>query len=245
MKASDLRFHARLALTGKWPLAVLVGLVASVLNGASGGFSFRYEERNTPDISYLPLEEMQEILLVVIVIVLLVALVIALVMMAVGGVVQLGYIRFNLNLIDRREAEIGDLFRYFGRIKDAFVLRLLIAVRVFAWSLLLVIPGIIAAISYSMAPYIMAEDPGCTPSEAIRRSREMMDGYKVEMFVLDLSFLGWALLCALTLGLGNLLLTPYINASYAAFYRQLQAIRSVEHEYSCRNEEFRTEETAE
>lgn len=101
------------------------------------------------------------------------------------------------------------------------MLNLLIALKVFAWSLLFVIPGIIAAYRYSMATYIMAENPTITPTEAIERSKALMDGRKGDLFCLDLSFIGWALLTVLTAGIGALWLTPYMAVSRAAFYRSL------------------------
>lgn len=90
-----------------------------------------------------------------------------------------------------------------------------------AWSLLFVIPGIVAAYRYSMATYIMAENPGMQATEAIERSKALMDGRKGDLFCLDLSFIGWALLATLTAGIGYLWLTPYMTVSRAAFYRSL------------------------
>jgi uncharacterized membrane protein len=86
------------------------------------------------------------------------------------------------------------------------------------WLLLLIIPGIIAAISYSMTFYILADDKSIKPMEAIDKSKKMMDGYKWKYFFLCLRFFGWALLCILTLGIGFLWLIPYINVSIAKFY---------------------------
>ena len=72
-----------------------------------------------------------------------------------------------------------------------------------------------------MAPFILAENPGMTASEAITASKELMDGHKADLFFLQLSFIGWAILYVFTLGIGSLWLVPYINASYAAFYRSI------------------------
>ena len=72
-----------------------------------------------------------------------------------------------------------------------------------------------------MTPFIMAEHPDMTASEAISASKEMMDGRKGALFCLDFSFIGWDLLCALTLNIGHIALNPYKNAAYAAFYRQI------------------------
>ena len=74
---------------------------------------------------------------------------------------------------------------------------------------------------YAMTPYIMADHPELTASEAIEHSKQIMDGHKWELFVLHLTFLGWDLLAALTLGVGNLVLNPYKNAAEAVFYQRL------------------------
>ena len=89
--------------------------------------------------------------------------------------------------------------------------------------LLLIIPGFIYAIAYSQAFYILADEPKTDPLVCIRKSKEMMDGYKMKYFLLQLSFLGWALLCILTLGIGFLWLVPYIQVSNAIFHDDIKA----------------------
>lgn len=84
-----------------------------------------------------------------------------------------------------------------------------------------VIGGSVAAYRYSMATYIMAENPNMQATEAIECSKALMDGRKGDLFCLDLSFIGWALLAVLTAGIGNLWLVPYMTVSRAAFYRSL------------------------
>lgn len=222
MSARDHRARARAALSGHWVMAVLVGLVAGLLGGSdmgSGGFDINIDLNQWVEGIYGVGPEVAGILLALLGTVGAVAVVYALAMLVLGGVIGLGYRRYCLNLIDGTEAEFGDLFSQFSRFLDAFVLYLLMGLFTFLWSLLLIVPGIVAAYSYSMAPYILLEDPGCTPLEAIRRSKEMMDGCKLDLFVLELSFIGWSLLSALTLGLGGLVLRPYINTAYASFYR--------------------------
>jgi uncharacterized membrane protein len=91
------------------------------------------------------------------------------------------------------------------------------------WTLLLIIPGIIAAISYSMTFYILADDNSIGAMDAIDKSKKMMDGYKWKCFCLGLRFLGWALLCILTLGIGFLWLMPYMQVSMAKFYDDVKA----------------------
>ena len=97
----------------------------------------------------------------------------------------------------------------------------------FLWSLLFVIPGIVAGYSYAMTGYILAEHPELTASEAIEQSKQMMSGNRFRLFCLQFSFIGWDLLCALTLGIGNLWLRPYKQAAEAAFYREVSGTEHV------------------
>ena len=91
------------------------------------------------------------------------------------------------------------------------------------WSLLLVIPGIVKAYEYRMIPYLLAEHPEMSHQDAFRESKRMMTGYKMDAFVLDLSFIGWTLLSACTLGLlGIFYVNPYIYATNAELYLALK-----------------------
>lgn len=105
--------------------------------------------------------------------------------------------------------------------KTAAVAKLLQSVCVLLWSLLLIIPGIIATYSYAMTEFILSEHPDLTASEAIAQSKEMMSGNRWRLFCLHFSFIGWDILSSLTLGIGNLWLRPYKQAANAAFYREI------------------------
>ena len=100
---------------------------------------------------------------------------------------------------------------------------LLMAIFTFLWSLLFIIPGIVKMFSYAMTPFILEENPYLTANEAIDRSRAMMKGHKFDLFWLLLSFIGWAILCVFTLGIGTLWLTPYMQTSIASFYEDVKA----------------------
>ena len=91
------------------------------------------------------------------------------------------------------------------------------------WSLLLVIPGIIKSYSYAMTSFILKDEPEMKNNAAIEKSMVMMDGNKMKLFMLDLSFIGWAILCLFTFGIGFFFLQPYMQASHAAFYEDLKA----------------------
>lgn len=225
MNATDYRAAARNALSGRWPIAVLTGLVAALLGGLQSRITFQLQgdsQEQLIDTLYQLSPTAASMVLSAIGVIGVLAFAYWVVSIVLGSVVNLGYVRFNLNLVDGRPAQLSDLFSCFGQLGGAIVLRLLTSLFVLLWSLLLVIPGIVAAYRYAAAPYIMAEDPNCGAMEALNRSKAMMDGHKMDLFLLDLSFIGWYILSAFTLGLGSLLLNPYTNAARAAFFRSLQ-----------------------
>lgn len=136
----------------------------------------------------------------------------------ITGPMNVGLAIFALTLSrgqDARLPQIFDGFQKFGVALGAYLLMILF---IFLWLLLLIIPGIIASYAYSQTFYIIAEEPGIGPLQAIRKSKEMMCGNKWKLFCLNLRFLGWALLCILTFGIGFLWLAPYMLISFAKFY---------------------------
>ena len=100
--------------------------------------------------------------------------------------------------------------------------------KIFLWTCLFIIPGIIMTFAYAMTPYILEEHPEISAWDASTRSREMMKGHKFDLFYLYLSFIGWFLLAMLTAGIGTLWLAPYVEAAKAAFYNDLKAERGEE-----------------
>lgn len=116
------------------------------------------------------------------------------------------------------DVKIGDMFVGFNDYGRVFVTILLQALYIVLWSLLLVVPGIIKAISYSQTIYILKDNPELKFNGAIERSMAMMEGHKMEAFLLGISFIGWLLLGVLTLGIGMLWVTPYMSTAYAHFY---------------------------
>ena len=119
--------------------------------------------------------------------------------------------------------EVKDAFGGFNDFWAAFKVAFLTGLYTFLWSLLFVIPGIIKAISYSMSMYVLAENKGMSARECIKASKEMTDGHKWELFVLELSFIGWSLLAAVTFGIAAIWVVPYALTTYTYAYHELKA----------------------
>lgn len=240
--ASDFRSIARDALKGRWGVAVIAGLIASLLgaiatngpevklnisdSGANVKFMFANQQIYSSSEGWMP--ELSAIIVGGAIYMVIAALVMAVVFFVLGSVISLGYSKFNLELVDRvKEPELGTLFGFFPHWKNAAIASLLQTAYVFLWSLLFIIPGIIASYSYAMTTYILSEHPEMSPSEAIGRSKEMMTGNRWRLFCLQFSFIGWGILSSLTLGIGNLWLVPYKQAATAAFYREVSGTENV------------------
>ena len=141
----------------------------------------------------------------------------------IAGPMLVGVSMFSLSLSRGESARLEQIFEGFKNYGTVLGAYLLMVLFIFLWMLLLIIPGIIAAIAYSQTFYILAEDDTIGSMDALKKSKEMMDGYKWKYFCLGLRFIGWALLCILTLGIGFLWLSPYIQISYAKFYEDIKA----------------------
>lgn len=235
--AEDFRRIARNALTNKWFIAVAVGLVASILGGISGGgpeFKVNIDGSNISmnfNVAGQTIKsigtnggvdsEVGAFILASLPIIIIASLFAAVIYFVLGSFIGVGYAKFNLNLVDKKNAAFETLFEYFSYWKTTTIARLLRALYVFLWSLLFIIPGIVAGFSYAMTDYILAEDPELTADEAISQSKSIMMGNKWRFFCLQFSFIGWDILATLAFGIGHLWLTPYKQAAYAAFYREV------------------------
>ena len=181
-------------------LPMLKDLLSSIENGSgfSGEDMFRFQ------VSFSPLSSIGGVATLL-----------------VAGPLAVGVAHYFLRVTDRNNPQIADLFAEFKNFGNTVVLSLLIGFFTFLWSLLFIVPGIIAALRYSMAPYIMAEHPEIKPLDALKMSKEMMDGHKGQYFMLHLSFIGWYLLGILTCFIGLLFLTPYVETAAAEFFNEV------------------------
>jgi len=141
--------------------------------------------------------------------------------LVISGPLTVGLCGFFLAFLRDEKPEFEKLFKGFNNFATNFIVGLLVYLFTFLWSLLFIIPGIIASYAYSMTFFIQHDNPEMAETDAIKASKEMMKGHKWELFVLDLSFIGWYLLGILTFGILFLFVTPYHNAARAAFYENL------------------------
>lgn len=132
--------------------------------------------------------------------------------------------RVYLNVAKTDEVEVGDAFSGFDDFWAAFKVNFLVGLFTFLWSLLFVIPGIIKSYSYSMSMYILAENKGKSALECINESKQITNGHKMDLFVLSLSFIGWALLGVITFGIAYIWVLPYMQTTIANAYYSLKPV---------------------
>lgn len=142
--------------------------------------------------------------------------------LVIAGPLALGLAIIFLKLVRGEEISVEMVFSGFKDFTRSFTAGVLVIIYVFLWSLLLIIPGIVAALSYSMTFFIMADNPNLSANEAIKASKEMMKGHKTELFLLELSFLGWIFLSILSFGIGILWVASYLYTAEAIFYHEIR-----------------------
>ncbi len=139
-----------------------------------------------------------------------------------NGPLALGAAIFSLSISRGKEARLEQIFLGFNNFSTALITYLLLVVYILLWTLLLIIPGIIAALGYSMTFFILSDDPLIRPQDALKKSKSMMEGYKLKLFYLWLRFFLLGLLCILTLGIGFLWLIPFVHITMAKFYDDIK-----------------------
>ncbi|MEI6092135.1 MAG: DUF975 family protein [bacterium] len=143
------------------------------------------------------------------------------------GPLYFGFFGYFMKIKRQEPAVLENLFDGFKRFIPSFLLYLLMTIYILLWALLLVVPGIIAALSYSQAFFILIDNPEMSSADAIKKSKAMMHGHKWNYFVMMLSFIGWGILAILTCGIGYLWLTPYIMETLVNFYDELKTEKTV------------------
>lgn len=195
---SVLKSNAKQQLKGKWGLAIGSILVAQLITSMiSGSSSFFDSERVTFGLSLINL--------------------------LLSGVMTFGICRFTLNLaVDKESAKFEDIFSGFRVYLKTLGIFVLMGICIFLGILLLVIPGIIIALMFSQAYYVLCDNSDIGVIDSLKESASLMKGHKWEYVVLQLSFIGWGILACLTLGIGFLWLIPYQQVTMANYYLALK-----------------------
>ena len=216
---AELKMRGNMAFKKNYVSAVVVALLMGIFGTVSGESSARRVSENS-DIYSGNLFNVGMITGLLAGITTVVILIVLVAKVFVGNLLKMGGYRFFI-LNQTAQPAIGTLldgFRsghYVNIVLTMFLRDLFTAL----WSLLLVVPGIVKHYEYLMVPYIIAENPAMDYKEAFQISKQMMDGEKMEAFIMDLSFLGWYLLSAVTCGLLAIFyVNPYVQASFAEMY---------------------------
>ena len=144
-----------------------------------------------------------------------------------GWILAAGFTLYCMGIRRHEVTEYGTLFDGFSFTGKLILLALVRYIFVFLWSMLFIIPGIIAAYRYRFAVYNLCEDPEMGVMDAINMSKAQTAGFKWQLFVLDLSFLGWQILCGLTLGILSIWIQPYRAQTDIGFFQQIKAIKGI------------------
>ncbi len=202
MNRAELKSTAKEQLRGRWGLAIITVLVSNLIINSYNMFK---------GVDFVI--EISENL----------TLTLSLISLIFGGVVSTGLSKFLLNFTTNREVpKFADLFSQFKIFFKALGLFILMGIAIILGTLFFIIPGIIVALMFSQAFYILAENPNKGIFECLEESSNLMHGYKWELFVLQLSFIGWELLAVLTFGIASLWINPYQKVTEANFYLKLK-----------------------
>ena len=225
LKSKELRAKAWESLKGKYWMAFVVVLVLGLL-GSIGTSMVTYSQNMLDIVNMVDPADMDST-----------AQLGATILTGASAVVAI--IGFLISLFVGNAANVG-LCNYFIKntgskpsFKDAFSgfkvkygrnigTLLLVGIKTVLWTCLFIIPGVIKSFEYAIIPYILADDAEISSKDAFKKAKQMMKGNKWRLFKLDFSFIGWALLCFLTLGIGTFFLIPYVNAAAAEFYVELK-----------------------
>lgn len=204
----EYRAEARKQLKGRWGMAALVILISWLIMQAftSKGMTYSYvngqliRQYNTSGFNNFA----------------------SIVSLLLSGPIAYGIATYFMKIVRGAEPLLEDMFGGFKYFINTFLLNLVTWIFIGLWSLLFIIPGIVAALRYSMSYYIMNDNPGMSAMEAINQSKEMMKGHKGKLFLLVLSFIGWGFLSIFTLGIGLLWVGAYFNTAKINFYEDLK-----------------------
>ncbi len=218
MSRAELKENAKNSLKGKWGEAILVLIIFGVISMAITGIALigNNTALNSPDSISRFLEDSNSFNFGIPQIISSILSILATAFLTLGSVSYFLKVSRNENVTFKELFSKTSLWLlYIG-------VTIMTSIFIGLWSLLLIIPGIIASYRYAMVNYIMVDNPELGVFGAIKRSKEIMVGHKMDLFILQLSFIGWLLLSALTLGILMLYVTPYMNVTFANFYNSIK-----------------------
>ncbi|MGM9834806.1 MAG: DUF975 family protein [Bacilli bacterium] len=135
---------------------------------------------------------------------------------------EVGVVSYILDIIRGNNPDISTITKYYNKFFIVFILSFLVGLYTMLWSLLLIIPGIICALGYSMVYYIFCDNDEISVQECMSKSKEMMEGHKMDYFLFSLSFIGWILLCVFIIP--AIWVVPYITCAQAKYYEELKKL---------------------
>lgn len=143
---------------------------------------------------------------------------------------SIGYINYLIKLIRGENLDVKEaLLSKYSMFKLILLVSIMVALFTTLWTLLLIIPGIIYAYKVIMVNYILADtaNENTTWRDVINTSKNMMDGYKMDYAIFELSFIGWSLLCIVTLGIATIWVFPYVQTANVMYYEELKKIKNI------------------
>lgn len=227
VRSKEFRSRARAALKGKYwgafVACLIIGLIASIGSGATTMMNSLSEILELVQQEGVEMDEIMTMGMAVIGGAAITSGIIGFILsLLVNNPLTIGSCHYFINNANGK-ATLGDILRGFKASYGRNILVMfLIGLKTTLWTLLFVIPGVIKSFEYAIIPYLLADNPEMTNKEAFATARKLMMGNKWRLFKLGFSFIGWFLLCILTLGIGVFFLNPYIEAAYAEFYREIK-----------------------
>ena len=200
MNTAELKANAKEQLRGKWAVAIGTVLVANILIDS--------------DVMYKVSEKFGLIGL---------SISCSLISLFLGGVISVGLCKFLLDMTTKREEpRFETLFSQFNIYLKTLGLNILITLSVCIGTILFIVPGIIVGLMFSQSYYILSEDPSKSITQCIKESVDMMNVHKWDLFYLELTFIGWWLLTAITVGIAGLWVAPYVKVTETNFYLSIK-----------------------
>lgn len=135
---------------------------------------------------------------------------------------EVGLVAYVLDVVRGKELDFSTITKFYNKFFVIFIMSFLVGVYTMLWALLLIIPGIICALGYSMIYYIFVDNSELTAQECMSKSKEMMEGHKMDYFLFMLSFIGWILLCAFIIP--AIWVVPYVTCAQANYYEELKKL---------------------